>query len=123
MVRNSVVENYEGVQILGRSFKAWPLLYTGIDQDRFWSVLSICFFTIGIALVLANFFFVLCHCLACLKRKNYRLLPYALLMPIYWVLISIGAWKGLIQLFTNPFYWEKTIHGLTKKEEPIPEED
>jgi len=123
MIRNSVVENYEGVVIFGRTFKAWPLLYTGIDQDRFWSVLSICFFTIGIALVFANFFFVLCHCLACLKRKNYSLLPYALLMPIYWILISIGAWKGLIQLFTKPFYWEKTIHGLTKKEEPIPEEE
>jgi hypothetical protein len=36
----------------------------------------------------------------------------ALLSPIYWVLISIAAWKGLIQLFTNPFHWEKTRHGL-----------
>ena len=26
--------------------------------------------------------------------------------------MSIAAWKGFIQLFTNPFYWEKTEHGL-----------
>ena len=38
--------------------------------------------------------------------------PYALLSPLYWGLMSIGAWKGFIQLFTNPFYWEKTEHGL-----------
>ena len=26
--------------------------------------------------------------------------------------MSIAAWKGFIQLFTKPFYWEKTEHGL-----------
>jgi hypothetical protein len=26
--------------------------------------------------------------------------------------MSWAAWKGFIQLFTNPFYWEKTTHGL-----------
>ena len=26
--------------------------------------------------------------------------------------MSWAAWKGFIQLFTNPFYWEKTEHGL-----------
>ena len=33
-------------------------------------------------------------------------------MPVYWVLISLGAWKGFLQIFTKPFYWEKTLHGL-----------
>ena len=32
--------------------------------------------------------------------------------PIYWGLMSIAAWKGFYQLFTKPFYWEKTEHGL-----------
>ena len=36
----------------------------------------------------------------------------ALLSPLYWGLMSWAAWKGAIQLFTNPFYWEKTEHGL-----------
>jgi hypothetical protein len=26
--------------------------------------------------------------------------------------MSLAAWKGFLQLFTNPFYWEKTEHGL-----------
>jgi hypothetical protein len=33
-------------------------------------------------------------------------------MPFYWIMISCGAWRGFFQLFSNPFYWEKTIHGL-----------
>ena len=35
-----------------------------------------------------------------------------MLSPLYWGLMSYAAWKGFIQLFTNPFYWEKTEHGL-----------
>jgi hypothetical protein len=48
-------------------------------------------------------------------RKNYNLLPYAVLSPIYWMLQSVAAYKGLWQLVTKPFYWEKTTHGITKK--------
>jgi cellulose synthase/poly-beta-1,6-N-acetylglucosamine synthase-like glycosyltransferase len=47
-------------------------------------------------------------------RKNYDLLPYAILSPIYWMLQSVGAYKGLWQLLTKPFYWEKTTHGVSK---------
>jgi hypothetical protein len=28
------------------------------------------------------------------------------------VLHSVAAWRALIQLIRNPFYWEKTPHGL-----------
>ena len=27
-------------------------------------------------------------------------------------MLDRGAWKGFYQLFTKPFYWEKTEHGL-----------
>ncbi|MCK5849509.1 MAG: hypothetical protein KAH23_01245 [Kiritimatiellae bacterium] len=95
----------------------WPMIYYGPKQDVVWSSLSIAFFFVACILLAANLLFVLIHCLACLKRKFYYLLPCAILMPFYWILISIGAWKGFIQLFTNPFYWEKTHHGLTTDEE------
>ena len=35
---------------------------------------------------------------------------YGLAMPFYWVLHSIGAWKGFLQLITRPHHWEKTTH-------------
>ncbi len=61
-------------------------------------------------LLVGNAAFVLSAMLACLHRRNYALLPYCLLMPFYWVLMSIGAWKGALQLLWRPFYWEKTPH-------------
>lgn len=48
------------------------------------------------------------------KRGYYRLLFYALTAPAYWALMSIAAYKGLWQLIHNPFYWEKTQHGISR---------
>jgi hypothetical protein len=47
-------------------------------------------------------------------KKSYLSAPLALAMPLYWVLISIAAWRGLLQLITKLFYWEKTLHGVSK---------
>ena len=78
----------------------------------FWNAWSQVFFGLTVVLFLGNFFFIFMHVWACVRRRLYRLIPYALFTPIYWILISIGAWKGFLQLFTNPFKWEKTHHGL-----------
>lgn len=47
------------------------------------------------------------------KRGTFHLVLWALLNPLYWLLHSISAYKGLWQLITKPHYWEKTEHGLT----------
>lgn len=102
----------DGITIFRTRLAAWPMVYHGPTEDPFWSALSIGFFSISCVLVFANVLFLGSHALACLKRKQHWLLPYVILMPFYWVLISIGAWKGFFQFFTRPFYWEKTKHGL-----------
>jgi hypothetical protein len=56
--------------------------------------------------------FVLFGALAVVKRRQWGLLLYVPLMPFYWILISLAAWKGAWQLAFNPFYWEKTTHAL-----------
>jgi cellulose synthase/poly-beta-1,6-N-acetylglucosamine synthase-like glycosyltransferase len=33
--------------------------------------------------------------------------------PVYWLLISVAAYRGLWQLVCNPFAWEKTPHGTS----------
>lgn len=38
----------------------------------------------------------------------------ALAMPVYWLLISLGAYKALYQLISRPFHWEKTEHGISR---------
>ncbi|MGC1779061.1 MAG: glycosyltransferase family 2 protein [Xanthobacteraceae bacterium] len=50
-----------------------------------------------------------------LRRR--RLLRHAWALawtPLYWLLLSLAAWRALIQLIYDPQYWEKTEHGLAK---------
>jgi glycosyltransferase XagB len=35
-----------------------------------------------------------------------------LLSPVYWVMMSIAAYKAIFQVVLAPNYWEKTTHGL-----------
>ena len=74
---------------------------------------GILLFLAAFNLFFGNTFVVFFSMIGALPRKYYHLLPYALLSPIYWVLQSVGAYKALWQLLTNPYYWEKTDHGLT----------
>lgn len=71
-------------------------------------ILSIINFSIG------NLMMIYMNMIAIFKRKSYSLILYAIANPMYWLMHSISSYKGLIQLITKPFYWEKTNHGLTK---------
>jgi len=35
-------------------------------------------------------------------------------MPIYWLLLSLAAWRALLQYLHDPYGWEKTEHGLAR---------
>lgn len=65
-------------------------------------------------LLMGNTFYIYIMMLGVTKRDKFYLIPYALIVPFYWILMSIAGYKGLYQLFVNPFYWEKTQHGLSK---------
>jgi len=56
----------------------------------------------------------------CLKRENYSGVRYTLILPVYWLLMSVAGWKALLQLIRNPHYWEKTRHGLTHSVDVVP---
>ena len=85
------------------------LTKAGVIQDLFpgWV-----YFLAAAQLFLGNFVFMYLGMAAGARRGYHGLAPYALMLPIYWGLMSLAAWKGFLQLFTNPFYWEKTEHGL-----------
>ena len=71
-----------------------------------------------LGLFVGNAVFIVAAFAGCFERRNYADVKWALLMPAYWVLMSIAAWKGLLQLFYKPSYWEKTEHGFFAYEEP-----
>jgi len=63
-------------------------------------------------LIFGNFFYMYLYLLGCLKQKQYRLMPWALLVPCHWILTSIAALFALWELIFKPHYWQKTIHGM-----------
>jgi len=48
---------------------------------------------------------------AAARRGRRKLALHALSMPIYWLAISLGAYRALWQLVSAPYYWEKTEHS------------
>lgn len=59
---------------------------------------------------------------ACMERGLYPSVKWLLAVPIYWVLLSVAAFKAFGQLL-NPrlrHHWEKTTHGLVVDEAATP---
>jgi glycosyltransferase XagB len=65
-------------------------------------------------LLIGNGAFIYLSMLAPIRRGWLYLIPYSLTALGYWVLMSIAAYRGLWQLLRNPFYWEKTEHGVSR---------
>ncbi|HEY4024883.1 MAG TPA: glycosyltransferase [Candidatus Dormibacteraeota bacterium] len=40
----------------------------------------------------------------------------ALLLPAYWAMMSIAAIRAVVQLLVRPSHWEKTVHGLSRRD-------
>jgi glycosyltransferase XagB len=83
--------------------------HAGLIQQVFPSFV---FYAAAFQLFIGNFAFMYLNMAGAVERGYFSLAKYALFSPLYWGLMSIAAWKGFIQLFTRPFYWEKTEHGL-----------
>ncbi len=64
-------------------------------------------------LLAGNGLFIYLFMIAPLRRGWVELTPFGLTVSWYWVLMSAAAYKALWQLIANPFYWEKTQHGLS----------
>ena len=64
-----------------------------------------------VSLVAVNFILFYCNAYVCVRHNYIDLTRYTVFTPLYWVLMSVGAWLGLLSLIRNPFYWAKTEHG------------
>src|SRR3984893_6748881 len=73
-----------------------------------------------IALFVGNTACILLAVSGACGRRNYGDVKWALLVPFYWLLMSIASYKALAQLFYKPSYWEKTEHGHCRYDEPAP---
>ena len=87
----------------------WLFTEAGLIEDLFPGFV---YYAASLQLFVFNFVFAYLAVAGSMQRGLFHLVRYALFSPIYWGLMSIGAWMGFYQLFTKPFYWEKTEHGL-----------
>jgi cellulose synthase/poly-beta-1,6-N-acetylglucosamine synthase-like glycosyltransferase len=54
-----------------------------------------------------------------LKRSRHRLSPlWVATLHFYFPLAALAAYKGLWEMLTRPFYWDKTSHGIYDPAEP-----
>jgi cellulose synthase/poly-beta-1,6-N-acetylglucosamine synthase-like glycosyltransferase len=84
-----------------------------IGPAEFWSAIITGF---GIFNIVAGYTTYVLFADLVLRRNNFRKMSLSLLMlPLYWLLISISGWRALIHLLFVPHQWEKTPHGLSDK--------
>lgn len=65
-------------------------------------------------LIVGNLTYLFVNTIVVIKKKQLSLLPYVLLLPAYWMLLSIACLRAAWQFVYDPYRWEKTRHGLTK---------
>jgi len=76
---------------------------------------------ISISLISAiggNSLFIYMNAVAAYRRKKYELVKYSLLSPLYWIFLALATVRAVVQIFTKPHQWDKTVHGthISKKE-------
>jgi cellulose synthase/poly-beta-1,6-N-acetylglucosamine synthase-like glycosyltransferase len=77
------------------------------------------YYAASVSLVAGNFLLVFLSLCAAVGRGHDDLAPQALLIPFYWVLMSVATWMALGELILRPHHWHKTEHGLHLAEEPL----
>jgi cellulose synthase/poly-beta-1,6-N-acetylglucosamine synthase-like glycosyltransferase len=63
-------------------------------------------------LIFGNFLYLYYYMVGCARRKQWHLIKYVYMVPIYWFFGSVSAVIAFYQLIIKPHYWEKTNHGL-----------
>lgn len=77
------------------------------------------FWIIAISNLLAGYIATISVGVVSVRRRGHRLTLSALMMPLYWLLISFAAYRALWQLYWDPFRWEKTPHGLAEEDDAV----
>lgn len=86
----------------------WFTTHSTIIQQLFPGfILYISFLSFAIG----NIIFTFLNLLGSYKRKQFALVKYSLLSPLYWILLAIATMRSAVQILTKPHHWEKTTHG------------
>lgn len=65
-----------------------------------------------LCLVFGNFLYMYMYMIGCAKKNLWDLVKYAYITPLYWLGMSLAAWRAVYEMAVNPHYWSKTVHGF-----------
>ena len=118
------------VGVFGAVFFIGGTLLSGLLNPVFWTIFVIwmifgadvisTYFPLPVLylslinLLVGNGLLIYLTMVAPFRRRWTDLAPWGITVIGYWVLMTVAAYKALWQLISNPFYWEKTQHGLSK---------
>ncbi|MEM6423171.1 MAG: glycosyltransferase family 2 protein, partial [Pseudomonadota bacterium] len=67
-----------------------------------------------VSLALGQAVMLACAAIAMNRRRARDLLLWVPVLPLYWTLGALAAWKAVAELFIAPTYWDKTRHGVSR---------
>lgn len=67
-------------------------------------------------LFFGNIIYIGIAMISSLKRGRKLNAILSLTFPVYWLMMSVSAYRALWQMITVPSVWEKTEHGISKKD-------
>jgi cellulose synthase/poly-beta-1,6-N-acetylglucosamine synthase-like glycosyltransferase len=70
----------------------------------------------GFNLVLGYGAFLLLGWRASPRKSRRGFWKVVLFTPVYWMMMSVAAWRAAVHLYTRPHYWEKTPHARRRAE-------
>lgn len=70
---------------------------------------------LGIGVLAAGYGATALYTLVAMRERGLRgCLPTLARVPLYWLMLSLAAWRAMAQLVLDPYRWEKTTHGLAR---------
>lgn len=93
----------------------WMSILVASGNGQSMSAYKLSLFVIDFSNVaLGHLGFILLGAKSAGKAQSWRTLLVTLGLPLYWLLLSLAAWRAVWQLAFKPHFWEKTEHSPTE---------
>ncbi|HZS88280.1 MAG TPA: glycosyltransferase family 2 protein [Chloroflexota bacterium] len=108
-----VVGGTPAAMLLNPIFWALGIVYYITRSTRIEALFPAPIYYMGLAcLLVGTFVFVYMNVFTAVRWGYDDLAKWALLTPLYWVLLSAATYMALYDLIVRPHHWQKTTHGL-----------
>ncbi|KPU84137.1 hypothetical protein JI58_05610 [Marinosulfonomonas sp. PRT-SC04] len=76
---------------------------------------------LGSGFLVAEVITVAVSAFAVSDKKHRYLIPWVPTMHFYFPMATLASYKAVYELLTQPFYWDKTTHGVFERTQDLAE--